>query len=88
MSVINSNFEQISDAIRFHRKKAGLSRNDLAKISGVGKATLFDIEHGKNSVRLTSLLKVLSALNISLMWDSPLRYLYEEKQSDDNKAKT
>jgi len=58
--------------VRFHRKQAGLSRIDLADIAGVGKTVIYDIENGKDSVRLNTLLKILNALNISVSVDSPL----------------
>ncbi|MBS0616720.1 MAG: helix-turn-helix domain-containing protein, partial [Spirochaetes bacterium] len=41
----------ISQTIKLHRKKAGLSRNELAALCGVGKTIIYDIEHGKTSIR-------------------------------------
>ena len=68
--------------IRFHRKQAGLSQTELSRISGVGKTVVFDIEKGKSTVRLDTLLRVLEALNIRLEWQSPLRAGFEETKSD------
>lgn len=62
----------LSELVRLHRKAAGLSRNDLAVLAGVGKTVLYDLEHGKMSVRLDTLLKILRTLNINLHYDSPL----------------
>jgi len=45
----------IGRIICFHRKQSGLSRVDPADIAGVGKTVIFDIEHGKESVRLNLL---------------------------------
>ena len=59
-------------AVRYHRRKAGLSQAGLAQIAGVGKTVIFDIEKGKETVRLQTLLRVLHALNITLEWSSPL----------------
>ena len=64
------NFAKI---VHFHRKQAGLSRLELARLAGVGKTALFELEKGKSTVRLDILLKVLSALNIELDWNSPLK---------------
>jgi transcriptional regulator with XRE-family HTH domain len=64
--------EKIGEIIRFHRRKSGLSRQQLATIAGVGKTTIFDLEHGKLSIRLNTLLKVLTILNIRIELDSPL----------------
>ena len=58
--------------VRFHRKQAGLSRMDLADIAGLGKTVIYDIENGKESIQLNTLLKVLDSLNISVSIDSPL----------------
>jgi HTH-type transcriptional regulator / antitoxin HipB len=63
--------------VRFHRKEAGLSRADLAAIAGVGKTVIYDIENGKETVRLNTLLKVLAVLNIRVSLDSPIMNRYE-----------
>jgi transcriptional regulator with XRE-family HTH domain len=63
--------------VRFHRKFAQLSQLELAKLSGVGKTAIFDIEHGKKTTRLETLLKILKSLNISIQFHSPLMHLFE-----------
>ena len=70
----------LGDIIRYHRKRAGLSRIDLATIAGVGKTVIYDIEHGKETIQFRSLLRVLEALNISLSLDSPLMPAYYEER--------
>lgn len=72
---------KIGRAVQFHRRQAGLSRIDLANIAGVGKTAVYDIEKGKETVRLNTLLKVLGALNVSISLDSPLMERY--KAGDD-----
>ena len=67
-----STIEQIGEIIRFHRRKSGLSRQQLATFAGVGKTTIFDLENGTLSVRLDTLLKILTILNIQIQIDSPL----------------
>ncbi len=62
--------------IRFHRKKAGLSQERLAFLAGVGKTMIFDIEKGKLSIRLDSLLKILKVLNIQLDFQGPLMEIF------------
>ncbi len=64
--------QEIGRIVQFHRKEAGLSRIDLADIAGVGKTVVYDIENGKETVRLKTLFNVLGALNISLSLNSPL----------------
>lgn len=59
-------------ALRFHRKRAGLSQVELAKLAGVGKTAVFDLEKGKETVQLDTLSKILIALNIRMKLESPL----------------
>jgi y4mF family transcriptional regulator len=73
---------QISAIIRFHRKKSGLSQEELAKIAGLGKTVIFDIEKGKLSVRFDTLLKVLDVLNIRIEFQSQLMALFQEHLND------
>jgi len=61
---------ELGSIVREHRRLSGLSRADLARIAGVGKTVVFDIEHGKETVRLATLKKVLAALNISISYSS------------------
>lgn len=68
----------LGSIVQFHRKQAGLSRIALADIAGVGKTVVYDIEKGKQTVKLNTLLKILGALNITLIMDGPLLDLYQE----------
>lgn len=63
---------KIGQIIRSHRQASGLSREACARLAGVGKTVIFDIEHGKASVQLNTLLKVLHVVNIRLRLESPL----------------
>ncbi len=74
--------QQIGKIIHFHRKKSGLSREKLALLAGVGKTVVFDIEHGKLTVRLATLLKVLNVLNIKMIFQSPLMHVFEKKDEE------
>lgn len=76
------NTEQTGDIIRFHRRKAGLSRIALAHLAGVGKSSIYDIEHHKISVRCSTLHKVLTALNIRLVFESPLMESFRRTQGE------
>lgn len=64
--------QDISEVIKTHRKAARLSRVQLAEMAGVGKTVVYDMEHGKESVRLDTLRKVLKVLNIRIVLTSPL----------------
>lgn len=62
----------ISTIVREHRRTANLSQAGLAKLAGVGKTVIFDLEHGKLSIRFDTLTKILSVLNIRIRFESPL----------------
>ena len=64
--------EKIAELVRSNRKLGRLTQSGLADLAGIGKTAVFDIEHGKTSVRLCSLLKVFRALNIELSLSGPL----------------
>ena len=70
---------KISDIVLFHRKKSGLTRNQLADLAGVGKTVIYDIEKGKETIRFSTLQKVLKALNIRIVFTSPLMEVLNEK---------
>ncbi len=73
---------ELRDVVLFHRKHALLSRDELAGIAGIGKTTIYDIEHGKESVKLSTVLKVLQALNITIELSGPLMTHYEDLNSE------
>jgi HTH-type transcriptional regulator/antitoxin HipB len=64
--------EPLHEIAKEHRRLSGLSQNELAKLAGVGKTVVFDLEHGKQSIRFDTLTKILTVLNISIRFDSPL----------------
>lgn len=72
------NVQLIGKMVRFHRKQAGLNQAELGKIAGLGKTVIFDIEKGKLSIRLETLLKVFRILNIKIDFQSPLMHLFKE----------
>ncbi len=71
--------ETLGAIVQRHRKRSGLSRERLAEIAGVGKTVIYDIEHGRESVRYTNIRKVLYALNIKIRFVSPLEEASDEK---------
>ncbi len=70
----------IGKMIKYYRKQSGLSQLDFAKIAGIGKTALFDLEKGKETVQLNTLLKVLDVLNIKMTFDTPFP---ENNKSDE-----
>lgn len=68
---------EISKIIRSVRKQSGLSQLQLADLAGVGKTVIFDIEKGKPTIQLDSLLKVCAVLNITLKLETPFTLISE-----------
>ncbi|MBE3085732.1 MAG: helix-turn-helix transcriptional regulator [Bacteroidetes bacterium] len=62
----------LAKVIRRHRKAAKLSQLQLAEMAGVGKTVVFDIEKGKETIKLDTLRKILKVLNIKVRLISPL----------------
>lgn len=60
------------DMVRACRRKVGISQAALARLAGVGKTAVFDIEKGKATIRVDTLLRVLGVLSIRLELHSPL----------------
>lgn len=61
--------EELASIIFQQRKFSKLSRNQLAIIAGVGRTVIFDIEHGKTTYRIDTLIKILNVLNLRLCLD-------------------
>jgi len=75
--------QDIAKIARYHRKKAGLTQQTLAKFAGVGKTAVFDLEKGKETVQLDTLKKILNAINITITYESPLMREYEQEGIDE-----
>jgi HTH-type transcriptional regulator/antitoxin HipB len=73
------NSRYIGQMIRFHRKKSGLTQEELGKLAGLGKTVVFDVEKGKSSIKLSTLLKLLFVLNIQITFQSPLMSFCEKE---------
>lgn len=77
MSVNN----KLHKVIAFHRKQAKLSRVDLAELAGVGKTVIYDLEKGKLTVKWSTIVSILEALNVAIEFQSPLMEDYEKSGS-------
>ena len=72
----------LSEIIKTHRRTSGLSQARLAGLAGVGKTVIFDLEHGKETIRYDTLKKIFSVLNITISFQSPLM----QRSIDENVA--
>lgn len=57
---------EMGQKLRIRRKQAGLTQAQLALLANVAKTVVFDLEKGKTTVQLNSILKVLAVLNMQL----------------------
>jgi y4mF family transcriptional regulator len=64
---------QLGTLIRSVRKGQSLTQIDLSAVAGVSPLFLHNLEHGKATVRLDGVMRVLSALGLSLaVIDTPV----------------
>lgn len=75
---------QLGDALRAARKQLGLTQPQLALAAGVGVRFIVDLESGKPTVRLESVLRVVDALGGTLQL-SGLASSANETQTEGNK---
>ena len=75
---------QLGDTLRTARKRLGLTQPQLALAAGVGVRFIVDLESGKPTVRLESVLRVIDALGGTLQL-SGLASSAHETQTEGNK---
>ncbi len=61
-----SSIEGIAENVRTRRRSLRLTQQDLADLSGVSTRFIRNVEQGKMSVQLDSLLPLLAALGLEL----------------------
>jgi HTH-type transcriptional regulator/antitoxin HipB len=71
--------DEIGKMVLYYRKKSGLSQQELARLSGVGKTTVYDIEKSKQTIQLNTLLNVLNTLNIEIKLIPPFPQIKESE---------
>jgi y4mF family transcriptional regulator len=71
MQVQIANVADIGQVIRDERKRQGLRQDDLAAMVDSSHVFLRDVEHGKATVQLGRVLRVLDELGISVTLDVP-----------------
>jgi len=58
--------EQLGEAIRARRRELGLTQEALAGVSGVHRVFVSQVEHGKPTVHLELVLRLLQALALDV----------------------
>ncbi|MDT4328644.1 helix-turn-helix transcriptional regulator [Methylomonas sp. MED-D] len=61
--------QQLGQALRSARKQLGLTQSELALAAGVGVRFIVDLEAGKPTVRLETVMRVIEALGGQIMLD-------------------
>lgn len=61
--------QQLGHALRTARKQLGLTQSDLALAAGVGVRFIVDLEAGKPTLRLETVMRVIEALGGQVMLD-------------------
>lgn len=64
MAAIVDTPRDLARTVRAARRELGLTQDDLALASGTGRRFVVDLESGKATVRLDSVLAVLAALGL------------------------
>jgi y4mF family transcriptional regulator len=69
--------EALSKTVREQRKRLGVSQVELAELAGCGRGFVIQLEQGKQTLRLDTLLSVLNVLGLELSL-SPRRPMPEK----------
>jgi transcriptional regulator with XRE-family HTH domain len=61
--------QALGTAIRHFRKEAGLTQADLARLAGLNRTYLSDLESGKETEQVRRILRVLRQLGVRMTLD-------------------
>lgn len=78
---LETSLTEIAGQIKTLRKKVGISQDQLAVLAGISRRPIYLIESGKGSVRLETLIKILTVLGSKISINS-IRGIGEGKSSD------
>jgi HTH-type transcriptional regulator / antitoxin HipB len=59
--------KRIAEAVRGRRKRLGVTQQALAQMAGCGLVFVYNIEHGKTSLRFDKVLDVLDVLGLEIV---------------------
>ena len=60
------NITDFGEALRYYRKKQGITQDELAKIANLSRKVIIDLEKGKSTVQFNVLEKILKVTDLSL----------------------
>ena len=58
----------LQEVMRHRRKVLALSQRDLSEMSGIGLATIKDIERGTGNPSMSTVLKILDVLGMEIVY--------------------
>ena len=58
--------DKLGERIREARQRKGWSQTELARVSGVGRSLIANVEHGRKSMSLKSARAIARALGVSI----------------------
>jgi y4mF family transcriptional regulator len=82
MANVIADMDELGRIVRYHRKRAGLSRAALSDLAGTGTTVIYELEHGKSTLQFDVLKRILSTLNLKLLVDGPLLDEYMSKANE------
>ena len=71
----------VGSNIAHERNTIGLSQNDLARMVGLGRTSIVNMESGKQSISLSLLYKITNALEVKIKDVIPNEYPYKDISS-------
>ena len=81
-----SEMTELGRIVRYHRKRARLSRAALAELAGIGSTVIYELEHGKSTVQFNVVQSILQTLNLRLLVDGPLLDEYIERSNETSRS--
>jgi HTH-type transcriptional regulator / antitoxin HipB len=77
-----SEMADLGRIVRYHRKRARLSRAAFSELAGIGTTVIYELEHGKPTVQFDVVQSVLRTLNLTLLVDGPLVDEYVDRSNE------
>ena len=72
-----TSMDELGSLVRLYRKKQGLTQDDVALMSNVGRRFVIELEQGKSTLQISKVLQVLQALGVGLLlqvgWDEDIK---------------
>jgi len=70
----------IDSLIKFHRRHAGLSQQEMAEMAGVSRKVVQSVEAGQEGISWRNLCAILHLLNVDLKPSGPLVEAWKEQE--------